>query len=632
MQGPSGPLSGGHDTAARWGVQTTYEDAGGTERTPPPSTVEAILRAMSGDGDEDAWPPPGSVRFAGPGRSPSLDAPAELTLEDGTRLRVDENLPPDLPLGYHTLVALDDGSETALVATPGRCCLPADAPAWGWSVQLYALRSARSWGIGDLGDLGELARWSAGDLGAGLVLVNPLHAALPGLPQTASPYYPSSRRFRNPLYLRVEDVPGASALGPELDELVAAGRALNADRRIDRDAVFGLKMDALDRLWHRFGGDPAFDRYCDGEGPGLEGFATFSVLATTHGRGWRNWPEALRHPDHPDVAAFRAEHADEVRFHQWLQWLIHGQLGTASAHLSVVHDLAVGVDPDGIDAWLWQDSFALGMKVGAPPDEFNTQGQDWGLPPFDPWKLRAAGYVPFIETIRAALGHAGGLRLDHVMGLFRLFWIPQGTSAADGAYVRYPAADLLDIVALESHRAGAYVVGEDLGTVEAHVREELGERNVLSYRVVWFEDGPPEEYPVRALAAVTTHDLPTVAGLWTGSDLDDQRRIGLEPNERSTEAIRERLATTLDLPAGAPPDDVVAGTCRLLASTPSMLVTAALDDALAVKERPNMPGTTDQWPNWSIPLPLPLEDIEADARPRRMAEILARRPPDGGRA
>ena len=366
----------------------------------------------------------------------------------------------------------------------------------------------------------------------------------------------------------------------------------------------------------------------EAQGEALAGYAAFCVLAEEHGPDWRTWPAGARHPDGPDVAEVRRTRYGRWRFHQWLQWLVDRQLGAASAHLSMVQDLAVGVDPDGIDAWLWQDSFAPGMKVGAPPDEFNTRGQDWGLPPFDPWKLRAAGYVPFIETIRAALGHAGGLRLDHVMGLFRLFWIPEGANAADGAYVRYPAADLLDIVALESHRAGAYVVGEDLGTVEPHVRDELAERNVLSYRLVWFEDGPPEEYPERALAAVTTHDLPTVAGLWTGSDLDDQRRIGLEPNEESTKAIRDRLATTLALSDDAPPDDVVAGTCQLLASTPCMLVTAAIDDALAVKERPNMPGTTDQWPNWSLPLPLPLEEIQADPRPRRIAAILARQPPE----
>ena len=620
---------GAGEVASLWGVDEGYEDARGGWREAPPDTVEAIVRAMSGD-DRQAAPPPAPVLFVGPGRPspPSVAGPARLVLEGGAELDVDGRLPADLPFGYHTLTRLDDGSQTTVVAGPGRACLPGNAPAWGWAVQLYGLRSARSWGMGDLGDLGELGRWSAGDLGAGLLLVNPLHAALPGLPQTASPYFPSSRRFRNPLYLRVEDVPGAADLGPELGDLAAAGRALNCEPRIDRDAVFRLKMDALDRLWRRFPGDPAFDRFCDEEGPALEGFATFSVLATAHGRGWRNWPEGHRHPDRPDVAAFKSEHADEVRFHQWLQWLVDGQLRAASSALPVVHDLAVGVDPDGVDAWLWQDSFALGMKVGAPPDEFNTQGQDWGLPPFDPWKLRSAGYLPFVQTIRAALRHAGGLRLDHVMGLFRLFWIPQGVTAAEGAYVRYPAADLLDIVALESHRAGAYVVGEDLGTVEPGVRDELAERNVLSYRLLWFEDGPPQGYPAQALAAVTTHDLPTVAGLWTGTDLDDQRRIGLEPNEESTEAIRRRLAGTLGLADDAPPEEVVAGTCELLARAPSMLLTAALDDALAVKERPNMPGTTDQWPNWSIPLPLPLEEIEADPRPRRMADRLRRRPED----
>jgi len=605
------------EAASRWGVDEGYEDARGGWRVAPPATVEAIVASMSG-GDGQASPPLSPVVFVGPGRpaAPPVDGPARLVLEDGTQLDVDGALPADLPLGYHCLTRLEDGRQTTVVAGPGRACLPANVPAWGWAVQLYGLRSSRSWGIGDLG--------------AGLLLVNPLHVALPGLPQTASPYFPSSRRFRNPLYLRVEDVPGAADLGSELDDLAAAGRALNCEPRIDRDAVFRLKTDALDRLWRRFPGDPAFDRFCEEEGASLEGFATFSVLATTHGRGWQNWPEGLRHPDRPDVAAFKHEHADEVRFHQWLQWLVDGQLRAASTALPVVHDLAVGVDPDGVDAWLWQDSFALGMKVGAPPDEFNTQGQDWGLPPFDPWKLRSAAYLPFVQTIRAALRHAGGLRLDHVMGLFRLFWIPQGVSAAEGAYVRYPAADLLDIVALESHRAGAYVVGEDLGTVEPRVRAELADRNVLSYRLLWFEDGPPEGYPAQALAAVTTHDLPTVAGLWTGSDLDDQRSIGLQPNEEATEAIRRRLADTLGLEDDARPDEVVAGTCELLARAPSMLLTAALDDALAVKERPNMPGTTDEWPNWSIPLPLPLEEIEDDPRPRRMADLLRRRAQSDG--
>ena len=333
------------------------------------------------------------------------------------------------------------------------------------------------------------------------------------------------------------------------------------------------------------------------------------------------------------MAAYGRAHADRVRFHQWLQWLVDLQLESAStAGVAVMHDLAVGVDPGGADAWLWQDVFALDMAVGAPPDEFNTRGQDWGLPPFDPWRLRAAGYGPFVETIRASLRHAGGLRVDHVMGLFRLFWIARGQPAATGAYVRYPASELLDIVALEAHRAGAYVVGEDLGTVEDHVRAEMAARDVLSYKLLWFEDRPPPEYPERALAAVTTHDLPTVAGLWTGSDLEHQHRLGMEPNVESTYSMCRRLGDMTGVAADAPPDEVVAHMYTALGTAPCLLLTAALDDAVTVLERPNMPGTVDEWPNWSIALPLPLEELMADPRPRAVARALDRRPrdPDAG--
>jgi 4-alpha-glucanotransferase len=349
------------------------------------------------------------------------------------------------------------------------------------------------------------------------------------------------------------------------------------------------------------------------------------------GQDWRSWPEGLRHPDGADVVAYGRRHQHRVRFHQWLQWLLDLQLAAAStAGLDVMHDLAVGVDPGGADAWLWQDVFALDMAVGAPPDEFNTRGQDWGLPPFDPWRLRAAGYGPFVETIRAALRHAGGLRLDHVMGLFRLFWIPRGESARDGVYVRYPARELLDIVALECHRAGAYVVGEDLGTVEDIVRTEMAARDILSYRLLWFEDRPPADYPVRAMAAVTTHDLPTVAGLWSGSDLEDQRRLEMEPNVESTEAMCRRLERITGVDADAPADEAVAGMYTALGGAPCLLLAAALDDTLSVAERPNMPGTTDQWPNWSIALPVPLEDLMADPRPRTIAKALSRPPSASG--
>ena len=613
--------------AADWGVQERWEDATGHPHDVSPETVARVLAAMGGDAG--AAPPPSPTMFVAPGRpvQGAVGGPAELTTEDGATLRVDGALPADLPYGYHHLTRLDDGRRCLVVASPGRCPLPA-APTWGWAVQLYAVRSRQSWGIGDLGDLGRLGRWSAGELDAGFVLVNPLHAGHPTIPQSTSPYFPSSRRFRNPLYLHVEDVDGASSL-EGLDALAVAGRDLNRAPHIDRDAVYRLKMDALDRLWEMFRGDEAFDRWREAQGQALADYAAFCVLAEEHGPDWRRWPASAQHPNAPDVAAVRHDRYGRWRFHQWLQWLVDRQLETASAEIDVIHDLAIGVDPAGADCWMWQDQLAQGMAVGAPPDEFNVQGQTWGLPPFDPWRLRTAGYGPFIETIRATLAHAGGLRLDHVMGLFRLWWVPEGESAATGAYVRYPANDLLDIVALECHRAGAYAVGEDLGTVEDAVRTELAARGVLSYRLLWFEEEPPASYPAQALAAVTTHDLPTVAGLWTSHDLANQKAIGMEPNEAGTLGLRDRLQELTGLEDGAPVSEVVAQTYATLAGAPSMLLAAGLDDALGVEERPNMPGTIDQWPNWRIPLPLTLEEIETDPRPRVVASALDRRKAPG---
>jgi 4-alpha-glucanotransferase len=267
------------------------------------------------------------------------------------------------------------------------------------------------------------------------------------------------------------------------------------------------------------------------------------------------------------------------------------------------------------------------MRVGAPPDEFNTLGQDWGLPPWDPWKLRNAGYRPFVETVRAGLRHAGGLRFDHVMGLFRLFWIPPDRGPAEGTYVRYPYWDLLNILALEAQRAGAFVVGEDLGTVEDHVREELAARDVLSYRLLWFERDTPEHWPVGALGAVTTHDLPTVAGVWSGADLEAQRRLDLSPNEEGSRALRATLEAATGCRDGDPVEAVIDGAYGALAGARCAVLTATLDDALAVEERPNMPGTTTEWPNWCLALPAPLEDIEVAPLALRIAEHLGRAQP-----
>jgi 4-alpha-glucanotransferase len=557
----------------------------------------------------------------------AVESGTELALEDGAVLRLQHGLPPDLPLGYHELRPPGSGAGARLIAAPARCHLPDGLRAWGWAIQLYAVRSRESWGIGDLADLRRLAEWSASALGAGAAVLNPLHAVLPIVPQEPSPYFPSSRRYRNPLYLRIEEVPGASEAGLDVARFAAEGRALNAERRIDRDAVFRLKTTALEALWRRRGPDAAeLVRYRAREGRGLDEFATFCALAEHHTAGWRRWPAEHRHPASSGVARFAAERAGRVAFHAWVQWLLDEQLGRAGRALRLITDLAIGFDGEGADAWAWQDVLADGVTVGAPPDDFALDGQDWGLPPFVPHRLRAAGYAPFIETVRACLRHAGGMRVDHVMGLFRLFWVPGGATARDGAYVRYPSDDLLAILALESERAGAVVIGEDLGTVAPGVRERLGAERVLSTRVAWFEPGPPASYPPLSLAAVTTHDLPTVRGLWTGSDLREQEALGLAVNVEGTAALRAHLRALTGLPDTASWAEVSRAIHQRLAVAPSVLIAATLEDALGVAERPNLPGTTgERRPNWALALPAPIEKIETDAGVQGLAATLARR-------
>jgi 4-alpha-glucanotransferase len=539
----------------------------------------------------------------------------ELVTEDGGVVDLAGGaLPPDLPFGYHTLRPRGGGEETPLIASPGCCHLPPDLRAWGWAVQLYALRSSRSWGVGDLADLRELGAWSRG-LGARALLVSPLHAPLPGLPQEPSPYFPSSRRLRNPLHIRVEDVTGAQRLGATLAPARAVGRALNGARRIDRDEVLRLKTGALEELFAAFAGDDDFERYRAREGRGLTDYATFCAISERLGSPWTAWPAGLRHPDSHEVREFRTATKRRVRFHEWLQWLVDQQLARAGSEIGLIQDLAIGTRADGADAWMWRDAFAPGIRVGAPPDPFNAAGQDWGLAPFDPWRLRAAAYEPFVQTLRAAFRHGTGLRVDHVMGLFRLFWIAEGASPAHGVYVRYPHQELLDIVALESHRAGAYVIGEDLGTVEPAVRAELAARAMLCYRLVWFEEQPPGEYPPQSMAALTTHDLPTLAGVWEGSDSDP--------------AVLDRLRRITGLWNGESTEHAADLAHRALAGSPSRLVTATLEDALGVVERPNKPGTITEWPNWSLALPASLEELTSGEGPARIARSLRRDPPEG---
>jgi 4-alpha-glucanotransferase len=459
-------------------------------------------------------------------------------------------------------------------------------------------------------------------LGAGFLLVNPLHAVAPTLPQEASPYLPATRRFRNPLYLRVEDVPGADRL--DLSRPAEQGAALDEHRTIDRDAVWKLKGEALEQVFASGAADgPELGRWRAAAGRSLEEFATWCALAEEHGPSWLDWPPELHDPHGDAVLAFAEKHSDRVTFHAWLQWLLDEQLRSARGDLTVIQDLPIGVSGGGADAWAWQGSMASGVRVGAPPDAFNAAGQDWGSPPLTPWRLRLAEYRPFIESIRATMAGGGGIRIDHVMGLFRLWWVPEDAHPADGAYVRYPSEDMLDIVALESHRARSIVVGEDLGTVEPGVREALAEHDMLSYRLLWFEADDPAQWPVKALAAVTTHDLPTIAGLWSGHDVDEQALYTDEPRDR-LERGREQLLGRLEA-AGVTPGDspsaAVEAVHGLLAQAPCTLLAATLDDAVAAPRSPNMPGVVER-PNWSLSLPVPVEDLPRHPTAISVAAIL----------
>lgn len=551
-------------------IQTTYHDVFGHEHVVPTRTVERLEAALGG-------PARSRPRFVRPG--------------------------DDLSPGYH----FSEG----LIVSPGVCHLPAGRR-WGWAVQLYASRSERSWGIGDFADLRQLGEWAA-TCGAGMLLVNPLHAVAPGFPQGASPYFPASRRFLNPIYLRLDEVTGIPRSA--VAEAEAAGRELNHLPVIDRDAVWRLKLSLLEQAWKDGPPRGEFDEWREEQGGGLEEFGVWATLAEEYGGDWRDWPPSFASPPVESPVD-----ADRAVFHQWLQWLCRQQLEAAAA-VPLVHDLPIGMDPGGVDAWVWQDLLALDMAVGAPPDEFNTLGQNWGLPPFVPDRLAEAGYGPLAATIRESTPKGGGLRIDHVMGLFRQFWIPDGATPGEGGYVRFPADEMLDIVALESHRAGAMVIGEDLGTVEEGVREELAARRMLSYRVLWFEEDDPASWPELSMASVTTHDLPTVVGLWSGEDLAEQEELGLAPNREGTAEMLAGVREWTGLGRDAPLDEVVLGVHRRLARTPSRMLCATLDDVALAPRRPNIPGADDRRPNWSLPLPVSLETLMASELAQELAMV-----------
>jgi 4-alpha-glucanotransferase len=618
------------DPVAAWGIAPGYHDVWGHWKATSPEVAAELRRAMGARTDDPTEPPPAGAALrvvrAGRPATSEVTEPAWLTLEDGSQLRVRHgHLPPDLPLGYHRIEA-DTGRSAPhaehLVVAPDRAHLPPTLRAWGITAQLYAARSRASWGMGDLGDLAQLVRWVR-DRGGATVGLNPLHAATPAERPPDSPYSPSSRCFHDPIYLDVGAV--LRILGvPDAADRIAAGRALNATDRIDRSAVWAHKRAALEAAFeHRAPTAAHFEAYRRARGGALELWATYCAIAEVHGPSWPGWPAELRHPHGPAVGRFARDAAPRVELWAWLQWLADEQLAAAGAGDHVVTDLAIGFAPDGFDAWRWQDLLAPGVRVGAPPDLLGPDGQDWGLPPFIPHRLRSVAYAPLAETLRANLRSGCGLRIDHVMGLLRLFWIPPERGPADGAYVSWPGSELVDVVALESARAGALVIGEDLGTVEPGVRELLADRGFLSTRLLWFEDDPPSDWPHQAMAAVTTHDLPTIAGVWTGVDLADRRAAGVTVAPDGDEAFRHRLRSTAHVDDHAPLDRVVVAAHAALAAGPSMLATAALDDLLGATHRPNVPGTVDQHPNWRIPLPRPIEALDDDPVASAVAAHLA---------
>ncbi|HET9081024.1 MAG TPA: 4-alpha-glucanotransferase [Trebonia sp.] len=590
--------------AAELGVSVSYWDWQGHEVTVPDDTLAAIVAAL-----EEAPPADGSFT------APDVAAPA--------------------PAGR----------------------------SWGFAVQLYSLRSRNSWGHGDLRDLADLAAWSARDLGAGFVLINPLHAAEPVSPVSTSPYLPMSRRWVSPLYLRIEDIPEYRDLGySERKRLSAASQPLREASQtpelIDRDAVWTAKREALEMLRKVPLSDErqaAFDAFRAEHGQALEHWGAWCALAEVHGPDYRAWPARLRDPRSAETEARRGDLAVQAEFHTWVQWLVASQVLAAQSAaraagmaIGVIADLAIGAHPGGADAWAGQEYYARGFTVGAPPDAFNQRGQDWSLPPMHPRALAAAGYRPLADLVNASLSLGGGLRIDHVMGLSRLWWIPAGAPPTSGAYVYYDAAGTLGTLAGAAAASGAVVVGEDLGTVEPWLREALAARGVLGTQMLWFERGwsgeplAPQWWRENSMVTVSTHDLPPAAAFLSGSQVTDRLELGLLTRSEAEE--RAEAERTVDdwigalveqglLRAGERPtaDEFTVALYGYLAKTPAKLIAVNLAEAAGEVRSQNMPGTRDEYPNWELPLcgpdgePVLLEALATSDRVRAVARAVSSR-------
>ena len=591
------------------------------------------------------------------------------------------------PLGYYSLTvrchrsqgSFPDGTRviegrSRVIIAPDACYLPEEDGSfrtWGLAVNLYAVRSRKNWGIGDLGDLKDLLRW-IGRLGGGYVGINPLHGTANRRPAGISPYSAESRLYKSFLYVDTASLPDVGNGPGEPAHGLPSGApkdlgSLKKKPLIDYERIAPLKEQCLRQAFERFhtahyigktsrGRD--FRRFVGSEGKSLEHYALFNALrrhfASERGVfSWQEWPAEFRRPDQPAVRRFRKGHEKEVLFHQYVQWLLDSQLRQAAEEarkqgmpIGIYHDLAIGAVGSGPDAWMFQDVIGQGLSVGAPPDDFNPNGQCWGFPPLIPERLRQDGYDLFIRTVRANMRHCGALRIDHALGMFRIFCVPDGVEAKDGAYVTFPTEDLLRIIALESVRNRTMVIAEDLGTIGDNVRETLRKFNMLSYRLLYFERNYPDpsfvlpdRYPELALCAVTTHDLPTCRGFWSGHDITIKEELGLyrspelfqrQLDERARDrqllmtALRSAGVLPADFPSdtGSSPsmaDDLCLALYEYLARTPCLLVAVSLDDIIGTMDQQNMPGVTDSYPSWIRKTPLSLETIFRDRRFRELS-------------
>jgi 4-alpha-glucanotransferase len=571
--------------AARWGIEPSYYDVQGNHKVADPDITRRVVEALSA-----ASQPATVSEGAGPQPAPAYQG-------DGRRV-------------------------------------------WILAVQLYAVRSHRNWGHGDFTDLAALLELT-GDLGGAGVGLNPLHALFYDGPGSGSPYSPNSRLFVNPLYIDVEAV--LEFRRADIPDLARKRRRLRAAKLVDYSAVARLKLAALRTAYGRFckSGSPerraALEVYRHDRGAELERFAAFETLRRRHRGPWWEWPETWRKPGGAALRALREAEPEEFGFHEFLQWNAETQLQrcTEIAHqrrlsIGLYLDTAIGVDPGGADAWMAQDAVLRGLSIGAPPDQFNPGGQDWGITAYNPHGLAASGFEPFRQMLRAAMRYAGAVRLDHVLGLMRLFVIPQGLPAEQGVYLRSHFAAMLEVVREESLRWNCIVIGEDLGTVPQNFRATLAAWGLWSYLVMMFErehDGSfrrAEHYPERAIATFNTHDLATFAGWMSGHDLRTKRAIGLDPGEtdEQREASRARLHAAVAAGEAGPIDfDAIVS---FLAATPTRLVSIALEDVLGVADQINVPGTVSEHPNWRRRLPVPVEELSGDQRLRRIAATLAR--------